>query len=117
MAKDSLKAITVTEMSINDRYKKCALLNTIQHIDIMGRKRSNYLENRRYLNNPVSISSVSCSPNLSECTMKKDLEGKLSKLSVTTKVSGLYPGHDILSKKYHRYKQTKVKNNVLCNCS
>ncbi|CAH2100651.1 unnamed protein product [Euphydryas editha] len=109
MAKDNFKATTVTEMSLNDRYKKCTLLNTIQHIDIMSRKRSSYIENRKYLNYPVSISSVSCSPKLSECSTRKDLEGKLSKLSVTTKVSGLYPGHDILSKKYHRYKQTKLK--------
>ncbi|CAB3259113.1 unnamed protein product [Arctia plantaginis] len=95
-----------------DKYKRCRLLNIIQHIDIYGKFkpilsesvfRSHRTDNTSHVtsisSSPVKIKSVIDSPGT-------DIESKLSRLSVTTKVSGLYPGHDILSKRVRRKKQS-----------
>lgn len=95
--------------SVADRYRKCGLLNIIQHIDICGR--SSYSEKNRSKihgnDNDVFISSISSSARtLADDTVNtisdssvKNVDSKLSRFSITTKVSGLYPGHDILSKR------------------
>lgn len=96
--------------TVEDRYRKCGLLNTIQHIDICGNYRSTYCESRskRYRNeNDAQITSITLSARtIPDLTLKKisdpsvkNIESKLSRFSITTKVSGLYPGHDILSKR------------------
>ncbi|XP_045782028.1 uncharacterized protein LOC123878767 [Maniola jurtina] len=114
MAKQTFEVGTVTlnneVQRIREIYKKCELLNVIQHIDIYGKIRSNYTENRKVsVNDAITVSSVSCfAPQFSKHVNKPGLDEKLSKLSMSTKVSGLYPGNDILSKKTQNRKLKKL---------
>ncbi|XP_034838320.1 uncharacterized protein [Maniola hyperantus] len=114
MAKQTFEVGTLTlnnELQrIRDTYKKCELLNVIQHIDIYGKIRSNYAENRKVgVNDAITVSSVSCfAPQFAKHTSKQGLDEKLSKLSMSTKVSGLYPGNDILSRKVQNRRPRKL---------
>ncbi|XP_039762246.1 uncharacterized protein LOC120635334 [Pararge aegeria] len=103
---------------IKETYKKCELLHVIQHVDIYGRIRSSYTENttKAVNDSPITVTSVSCSsPRCTARFTKPGLEEKLSKFSMTTKLSGLYPGNDILSKRIQtgKLKQMTTKNNVV----
>ncbi|CAK1554445.1 unnamed protein product [Leptosia nina] len=86
----------------SDRYKKCTFLNAIQHIDIHGRVRSSYIEKGSAV---TSVSSYCrCFTNPTVC-----VNSRLKGFSVTTKVCGLYPGNDILSKKARKQKTDASK--------
>lgn len=103
--------LTLTDVEINsNRYKKCGLLNIIQHIDYYG----NMYSKIRGRNDKITMSSISCSPSKLLEVCKEDLEAKLSKFSVRTKVSELYPGNDILSKN-KKYKIKSKSNFVMSN--
>ncbi|XP_028176543.1 uncharacterized protein LOC114364553 [Ostrinia furnacalis] len=123
--KQEIGTITVVDdETIEDRYKRCGLLNVIQHIDIYGKFRSSYVEQTKSRvqgnDTPLAITSISASSgrfsNLSDAysdvTRPKSVSTKLSKFSVTTRVSGLYPGHDILSRRARKCRLSDKKNNV-----
>ncbi|PZC76005.1 hypothetical protein B5X24_HaOG205256 [Helicoverpa armigera] len=96
--------------SVEERYKKCGLLNIILHIDICGKYKSTYNEQTRgkIRSNEcdVKMSTISSAAKTPADIIKKtvsiseqsvvNIDSKLSRFSITTKVSGLYPGHDIL---------------------
>lgn len=103
--------------SFVDRYNRCGLLNVIQHIDIYGKYRSNYVEKKKKTctaNAPISLISISAPTKInidkSSDVSIKDIDAILSRFSITTKVSGLYPGHDILSRKAKKNRVTNKKN-------
>lgn len=101
------------EETVEDRYNRCGLLNIIQHIDIFGKFRSNYVMQRtNWVDAFVCVSSKSssrCSEDSSVSSIR-DVESKLSRFSVSTKVSGLYPGHDILGRKANKAKLSTRSN-------
>ncbi|KAJ0170047.1 hypothetical protein K1T71_014653 [Dendrolimus kikuchii] len=90
----------------SERYKKCKLLNEIQHIDIFGKSYEDRIREKIY-GTTCSISVTSISPSRRDVESNgtnsdsslKNIESKLSRLSITTKISGLYPGNDILARK------------------
>nr|XP_053604977.1 uncharacterized protein LOC128672094 [Plodia interpunctella] len=97
-----------------DRFKNVALQNLIQHIDIYGKIKSSYIET--FKRDSLSLSMITAS-GYRKLTREKHparlledniLEDKISKLSVTTKVSSLYPGHDLGTKKKRLKKFQKV---------
>ncbi|CAH2062164.1 unnamed protein product, partial [Iphiclides podalirius] len=100
--------------SVKDRYKNCALLYLIQHIDIHGTLSSSYNENRRRCadnSSALAVTSVtSSSPKfLDDAGTKESAKSaKWDKFTVSTKVSSLYPGHDILSKKRKQAAATRA---------
>ena len=110
--------------SVEDRFRKCRLMNTIQHIDIYDEDSSTYSQNRRtkhYSSVPVmGTTSISFAANTKADDMDNSNDGlpkvaksttfNLSKFSVTTKISCLYPGHDILSKRYNKKSTLGSKN-------
>ncbi|XP_026325755.1 uncharacterized protein LOC113234618 [Hyposmocoma kahamanoa] len=114
-------AATITKVSCDsEKYRRCSLLNIIQHIDIWGRYGTSYTDkNRLRVSKPaVTCSSISCTSRMFDsCSQVKNaFENKLKKLSVTTKVSGLWPGHDILSKrKRSAYKSASPDSKRLLN--
>ncbi|KAL0808671.1 hypothetical protein ABMA28_013105 [Loxostege sticticalis] len=111
------------EETVEDRYKRCGLLNVIQHIDIYGKFRSSYVEQSKskILGNDsaMTITSISSSSGrfynisdtLSDFTKTRSISAKLSKFSVTTRVSGLQPGHDKLSRRVRRSRLSTNKTN------
>lgn len=113
---------------VEDKYKKCGLMNVIQHIDIYRSYKASYHEHYRtksgnnkqeYLVTTISSSPSSPTngtPNVNNSSLKK-VDSKLSRLSITTKVSGLYPGHDILSKRMTKSKLGGNKFNYLRSCA
>lgn len=111
MAKKTCEMGTITLSNIgnNSSYKKCGLLNIIQHIDYYG----NIYSRVNGRNDKISMSSISCSPSKLLEVCKEDLEVKLSKFSVRTKISELYPGNDILSK--NKKFKMKSKSNFVIN--
>ncbi|XP_075989040.1 uncharacterized protein LOC142985012 [Anticarsia gemmatalis] len=125
MSLSSDNAITFVKVqkSPEEKYKKCGLLNIIQHIDIYGKHRSVYNEykTKLYRSEQAAITSISSnSSKRVDCTevdsgtTVKNAESKLSRFSVTTKVCGLYPGHDILSKRARYNKQSTTKPIIGC---
>ncbi|CAG4981518.1 unnamed protein product [Colias eurytheme] len=95
----------------NEKYKRCGLLNSIQHIDIYGKIRTTYVENRKMDNSAVTSVSSYCKKFVQPVRVA-DVNSRLSQFTVKTKVSGLYPGNDILSKKKARTARTNLKNNL-----
>lgn len=89
--------------TVEDRYRRCGFQNSIQHIDIYGGYRTNYVE-KKHTDNflPTAVTCIStCSKKFNGGDTQEgvnELEAKLNKFSVITKISGLYPGNDILSK-------------------
>lgn len=105
--------------STEERYKKCGLLNLIQHIDIHGTFCSSYHENRRQCSNSGSLGVTSVMSHSSQ--FLTTIQGtqrlkphKLEKLSVATKQCSLYPGHDILSRKKKFVTKLTTQSNFLC---
>lgn len=113
--------------TVGDRYKRCAFLNEIQHIDIYGKLQRSYVENRQKILSKndagFSVTSVSISPaKLNECgrlgcvsSKALDTENKLSSFRVATRKSNLYPGQDNLSKKARKRWMTCMKPTINAN--
>lgn len=98
--------------TVQDRYNRCGLLNLIQHIDIFGKFRASYDEHHKPCCDAfVCISSTSSSSKKkstsSSLSSIRNVESKLSRFSIATKVSGLYPGHDILGRKARRKRSSR----------
>lgn len=74
--------------------------HTIQHIDICGKRRAD-INQRKPIGCGVPVSLVSISPptNLDARIDSSKIDSRLKKFTITTKISSLYPGNDILSRK------------------
>ncbi|CAH1647525.1 unnamed protein product [Spodoptera littoralis] len=106
---------------VEDKYRKCGLMNIIQHIDICGSYKTTYREQYRtksgFNKNEVLVTSISSTPSspahVTPNASLKQVDSKISRFSIVTKVSGLYPGNDILSKRPKKYKLVGNKSSYL----
>lgn len=85
----------------SERYKRCQMLNEIQHIDIFGKTFEDKNREKIY-GTSCNMSVISISPSrrnsrsseTNSDSSLKNIDSKLSRLSITTKISGLYPGNE-----------------------
>lgn len=82
--------------SVFNRYQRCSMLNVIQHIDISGKYRSCYNERRK--RNSCNKSSSFSQSFLNSSDSVDSVGSKISKFSIKTKVSAVYPGNERWSK-------------------
>lgn len=109
-----LSWLQLQESSVEERYRKCKLMNTIQHIDIYYEDYSSYSVVRRtkhYSTVPIeATTSISFAANTkADVTVNtfnntsaagNSIASKLSRCSITTKLFCIHPRRDILWKPY-----------------
>lgn len=123
----SLEQIDKKMEILNRKYRKLALTNNVQHIDIHGKlkgKKSIYESRTRFTgdNQIAAVTSVAKLPKnftgfsdiklMRTAEANRYLENKLSTFTITTKVCSLYPGNDIFSKKIKNRRRSYILKNI-----